>query len=411
MRRLTATPALCAAACVANAQADRPPYPPSPVIAGIAFDRDTLVTAAQGSDQFGTTWAADDNLYVAWGDGGGFEGTNSLGRASLGVGRIAGLPPDWHGTNVWGGVSPLSSQPSIPGKTSSGVIALGGAIYLYVVEQDVWTRNRLWRSTDLGMSWTDLGPLFDEPGAAFCDPGILQFGRDYAGARDGFVYGYSEEPWPDALALFRVPQDRLASRDAYEFFAGLDAAGRPTWTSDLAQQKPVFTDPNGTRHVRLSPRPEALSAGRPAQWGLRRVGPLRRAGTVEPVDHRRLWPGLPRVDLHPRPRRRQREPSRLATHLPCQVVQSRRDHPLAPLRPRRSPQPHPRNAPAAVVAAGRMGSGGPPGRLFDVDSAPWLRARCRVRPTILLARPRLTVGVTAHRMSSSVSPRSRRRCW
>jgi hypothetical protein len=246
MRRLTATPALCAAACVANAQADRPPYPPSPVIAGIAFDRDTLVTAAQGSDQFGTTWAADDNLYVAWGDGGGFEGTNSLGRASLGVGRIAGLPPDWHGTNVWGGVSPLSSQPSIPGKTSSGVIALGGAIYLYVVEQDVWTRNRLWRSTDLGMSWTDLGPLFDEPGAAFCDPGILQFGRDYAGARDGFVYGYSEEPWPDALALFRVPQDRLASRDAYEFFAGLDAAGRPTWTSDLAQQKPVFTDPNGT---------------------------------------------------------------------------------------------------------------------------------------------------------------------
>ena len=253
MRWMTGVPALSAMAFgVANtpgpaAEAGQTsPYPPSPVIAGIVFDRDTWVKAAPGSDQFGTTWAADGNLYLAWGDGGGFEGTNSVGRASLGVGRIDGLPPQWKGLNVWGGVNPLSSQASIPGKTSSGVIAVGGAIYLYVVEQDVWTRNSLWRSTDLGMTWTELGPVFDEPGAAFADPGILQFGRDYQGARDQYVYGYSEKPWPDGLALFRVPQDRLADRGAYEFFAGLGDAGQPRWTSDIAQQKPVFTDPNGT---------------------------------------------------------------------------------------------------------------------------------------------------------------------
>jgi len=253
MRRVTAMAVLCAAAGgiagapALAAQAEQPPpYPPSPVFAGIAFDRDTWVTAAPGSDQWGTTWAADDNLYVAWGDGGGFEGTNSVGRASLGVARIGGVPPQWQGVNVWGGVNPLSAQASILGKSSSGVLAVAGAIYVFVVEQNVWTRNRLWRSTDLGMTWAELGAVFNEPGAAFADPGLLQFGPDYGGARDQYVYGYSEEPWPDGLALFRVPQDRLAERGAYGFFAGLGGAGQPRWTPDIAQQKPVFTDPNGT---------------------------------------------------------------------------------------------------------------------------------------------------------------------
>ena len=222
------------------------PYPPSPVIAGIRFDRSAWFKAAPGSDQFGATWARDGNLYAAWGDGGGFGGTNSKGRSSLGVARIEGTPPHWRGVNVWGGFKPLSPQRPILGKTSGGVIAVGRAIYLYVVEQGVWTNNRLWRSTDLGMSWKDLGPVFNEPGAAFADPGILQFGPDYKGARDGYVYGYSEKPWKNGLALFRVPKERLAQRKAYEFFAGLNAEGRPRWTRDIRKMKPVFTDPNGT---------------------------------------------------------------------------------------------------------------------------------------------------------------------
>jgi len=222
------------------------PYPPSPVIAGIEFDRDTWVKAAPGSDQFGTTWARDGNLYSAWGDGGGFGGTNSRGRASLGVARIMGTPPRWHAVNVWGGVDPLSPQPATRGKTSSGVIACGGAIYLFVVEQGVWTNNHLWSSTDSGMHWKDLGPVFNEPGSAYADPGILQFGRDYQGARDKYVYGYSDKPWPNSLGLFRVPAKRLADREAYEFFAGLDTAGKPRWTKRIAKQRPVFTDASGT---------------------------------------------------------------------------------------------------------------------------------------------------------------------
>jgi len=230
----------------AEAHAQGAPYPPSPVFSGITFDRDTLVMAAPGSDQFGTTWASDGNLYTAWGDGGGFGGTNSLGRASLGVARLEGTPPNWRGVNIWGGVSPLSQQPATLGKTSSGVIAVGKDIYLYVSEQGVWTNNRLWRSTDLGMTWRELAPIFNEADAAYAGLGIIQFGPGYRGARDAYVYGYSDKPWDGGLALCRVAKNRLAERAAYEFFAGSDAGGDPIWKADIRKQKPVFTDPAGT---------------------------------------------------------------------------------------------------------------------------------------------------------------------
>ena len=225
---------------------ERPPYPPSPVIKKIIFLRDTWVKAAPGSDQFGYTWAADEHIYVAWGDGGGFGGTNARGRSSLGIARIIGIPPHWRARNVWGGVHPLSQQPPILGKVSGGIIAIGRNIYIYVVQQGVWTNNHLWVSKDFGLTWEDLGPVFHEPGAAFASPGILQFGRAYQGAPDSYVYGYSEKPWKNGLALFRVPKDRLADRKAYEFFAGMDQKGNPTWTKEITKQKPVFVDPNGT---------------------------------------------------------------------------------------------------------------------------------------------------------------------
>ncbi|MCK5802894.1 MAG: DUF4185 domain-containing protein [Lentisphaeria bacterium] len=230
----------------ANAGEADSPYPQSPVFAGITFDKTTWVKAAPGSDQFGTTWAADGNLYVSWGDGGGFGGTNKKGRVKLGIARFEGTPPDWRPINVWGGVNPLSKQRAIPGKTSSGVIAIGGAIYLFVVEEGVWTNNHMWKSADLGMTWKDLGPVFNEPKGAYAAPGIIQFGRDYADSRDDYVYGYTNKAWRDGMALFRVPKTRLPDRKAYEFFAGLNSAGAPQWTADIAKQKPVFKDPNGT---------------------------------------------------------------------------------------------------------------------------------------------------------------------
>ena len=84
----------------------KPPYPPSPIIHNVTFDFSSLTRGAPGSDEWPITWAEDDNLYTAWGDGGGFSGTNSDGRVSFGVARIKGTGDNWDGLNIWGREKP-----------------------------------------------------------------------------------------------------------------------------------------------------------------------------------------------------------------------------------------------------------------------------------------------------------------
>src|SRR5579859_7433568 len=61
----------------------RSPYPMSRYIRQVKWDFSTVVTdrRAHGSDLWPCTWAADRNLYCAWGDGGGFDGDDDhIGR-------------------------------------------------------------------------------------------------------------------------------------------------------------------------------------------------------------------------------------------------------------------------------------------------------------------------------------------
>ena len=119
-----------------------PPYPESEAITDIALDWSTHQRFAQGSDNFQLTWADDDNLYGAWGDGGGFGGTNRLGRVGLGVARIEGPSSAYKGFNVWGGNSPENAA-TFDGK-SWGMIGVDGTLYMWVVpdnprERDIGT--------------------------------------------------------------------------------------------------------------------------------------------------------------------------------------------------------------------------------------------------------------------------------
>ena len=60
--------------------AQESPYSKSEVIKGINFDWSFHIRLAPGSDNWPVTWADDGNQYVVWGDGGGFGGTNGIGR-------------------------------------------------------------------------------------------------------------------------------------------------------------------------------------------------------------------------------------------------------------------------------------------------------------------------------------------
>src|SRR5215217_3548353 len=97
----TAYPAL---GRVGTAAAEGPgsPYPDSPVISGIEFFAYTHKRRAPGSDNWPITWSADDHQYTAWGDGGGFAGTDVQGRVSLGFGRVEGPAATYRARDVWG---------------------------------------------------------------------------------------------------------------------------------------------------------------------------------------------------------------------------------------------------------------------------------------------------------------------
>jgi hypothetical protein len=83
---------------------------------------------------------------------------------------------------------------------------------------------------------------------SFGCPTFLNYGRNYAGARDNFVYVFSPdtdsayEP-ADRMVMMRVPKDDMKSREAYEFFAGLGGDGQPRWTRDEKQRAAVLSNP------------------------------------------------------------------------------------------------------------------------------------------------------------------------
>ncbi len=111
----------------------------------------------------------------------------------------------------------------------------------------------VYESTDHAASWTPAGWSFYQSDGLI-NPTFLQFGRDYAGARDSYVYVYASElkdaselniQRPGEIALLRVPKTAIMDRNQYEFFAGLDGSGEPIWVSDLTQRQPVFEDRDG----------------------------------------------------------------------------------------------------------------------------------------------------------------------
>ena len=74
------------------------PYPGNVSIKGVDFDAETT-RLAEGSDNWPITWADDDHLYTAYGDGWGFQPGTDI-KLSLGLARMEGKPPDIHGVNI-----------------------------------------------------------------------------------------------------------------------------------------------------------------------------------------------------------------------------------------------------------------------------------------------------------------------
>ncbi len=253
------------------AASTRAPYAKSRVIAGVHWDFSTVLShrRAIGSDIWPTTWAADGNLYAAWGDGGGFDGTEGsklTGRASLGFARISGTPDavdasSVTGKNVWGQAPGFAEAQATFGGKVVDLISINGVLY---AQGGLWTaancgcpdltlrsgdnaaeRTLAW-SRDLGKTW------LLAPWVSAADLGSsLQFGKDYAGAFDpAHVYFYYQrDVKSDSTHIYlrRVRSAEITADPAtpghFEYWAGLENSS-PLWSTTEADAKAVFFDPH-----------------------------------------------------------------------------------------------------------------------------------------------------------------------
>jgi len=229
---------------------DRAPYPPSTAIRSVRFDPpSTIVRRAFDSDNWPVAWGDDGEQYTAYGDGRGFKPYTET-KIGLGFARIEGPPEDFRGVNVR---SPSGENSGMGpnGRKASGMLMVDGVLYL-------WARNagnaQLAWSMDRARTWTWAEWRFT---TRFGYPTFLQFGPNYAGARDEYVYVYSHdadsayEP-ADRMVMARVLCDRIRERDAYQFFRCLDGEGLPLWTGDVAQRGAVFVHPGLCRRSGIS---------------------------------------------------------------------------------------------------------------------------------------------------------------
>jgi hypothetical protein len=219
-----------------------PPLPPpSPVIAKLSWaPKETIVRQAKGGDNWPITWADDDHLYTAYGDAWGFEPMVSE-KLSMGLARVEGGPDNFRGYNIRSSTFETKGE-GMRGKKASGMLMVDGVLYVLVRNAD---NAQLGWSSDHGQTWTWSDWKFT---TSFGCPTFLNFGKNYAGARDEYVYVYSLDhdsayEAADRMVLARVNKSRLKEPSAYEFLQRLDSSGNPTWTKDIQQRGAVFSHP------------------------------------------------------------------------------------------------------------------------------------------------------------------------
>jgi hypothetical protein len=239
-----------AAACASAKKSAALTHPPSPVIRGITWAPvSSIIRKAKGSDNWPMTWADDDALYTAYGDGNGFQPFVKE-KLSMGLAKITGNPPDFEGVNLRSPTAEAKGDGK-KGRKASGMLMVDGVLYQLVRN----TANaQLGWSTDHSATWTWADWKFT---TSFGCPSFINFGKNYAGARDSYVYIYSQDQdsayeRADRMVMARVPKDKIRDFASYEYFVTISTLLQPVWTRDIGQRGGVFTNPSRCYRSSLS---------------------------------------------------------------------------------------------------------------------------------------------------------------
>lgn len=237
-----------------------PPYPQSTFITGVSISS-VLDSKAEESDNWPITWAADGNMYTAYGDGYGFD-PRLPNKVSMGWARIEGSPTVTN-PGGWNGINLRSASEQYGGggggKKMSGLVASGDILF-------GWVRNANLAGEGCELWWNNISSLNisdeDNPATTWKIPGVsfpqlgycafLNFGQDYSGARDGYFYTYAADT-PSAydatnnMVLMRVPVGQVFNKSAYQYYNG--SGGVESWTSDFGSRTSVFSFPDGVNRM------------------------------------------------------------------------------------------------------------------------------------------------------------------
>lgn len=233
------------------------PYPASQIITKLTWDPEVVkMEGCISGDNWPIAWVNDSLQVTAFCDGKGFAA--DAPDLSLGFAIVSGDPPSFRAENFKTDAdTPKGGGPK--GIKASDMIMVEGALYMFVRNykppgSEDFTNARLACSNNLGVNWTWADWHFSE---TFGCPAFVQFGNDYEGARDSYLYiasqandnayGYS----PDVV-MARVEKDRVMDRNGYLFFSGLDENGVPVWSRDISERKAIFTDPKGTQRIAIA---------------------------------------------------------------------------------------------------------------------------------------------------------------
>ena len=220
------------------------PYPQSKKITNCRWDPAGKIRRfagggiiRDGSDNWPITWADDNHLYTAYGDGNGFA-PYTANKLGMGFAKIAGSAENFTPTNIRSSAENTAYGPK--DRKGSGMLAVDGVLYLLVRNDNKNGRHsRIGWSTDRGRTFEWCKWNFKELG----HPTFVNYGKDYEGGGK-YVYLWSNDH-PSAYAsadhfvLARVASKQILNRDAYEFFVNLRNK-KPVWSPDIKRRGPVF---------------------------------------------------------------------------------------------------------------------------------------------------------------------------
>lgn len=218
------------------------PYPPSQHVGQLKWQSsESIRRDAPGGDNWPITWMDDDSMLTAYGDGWGFPPKVER-KLSLGFARINGGPGDFQGANVRSESGERIGQGK-NGVKASGLLMVDSVVYL--LARNAGNSQLAW-SNDRGVSWQWSDWKFE---TGFGCPSFVNFGRNYAGARDDFVYIVSTDSESayhpaDRMVMARVHREKLRERTAYEFLVSVGSDGKASWSKSIDDRGAVFEHPN-----------------------------------------------------------------------------------------------------------------------------------------------------------------------